>query len=202
MGARKQREPSLSRAVMFVKGRRFDRNPLRRATDRVETAMLALLVIAFLAATPFAALLTGAWVHGMARSMQVAQQHSRWPVTALALAVTPPSAGWDRLDWEAQARWRAPDGRLVTTEIPVSSGTSVGEKLPIWTDRTGDFTLAPLTDSQVSEQTASGEVLGVIITATVLAIVGARALWALGRRRMADWATDWAATEPRWTART
>jgi hypothetical protein len=200
--AARNREPSLNRLVRFARGRRFDRNPLRRATDRLETAVLALLVIAFLAGTPFAAFATGAWIHGMARGTQLAQEHSRWQVMAVVLAVTPPSPGTVGLGWQALARWRAPDGREATTEIPVPSGTAAGTRLPVWSDRGGDFTLAPLADSQVTAQTASGVALGVIMSASVIAIAAALALRALGKRRMEDWDADWAATEPRWTTRT
>ena len=113
MSARKPK-PGVSRLGRFVRRWRFDRNPLRRATDRAETAVLAVLVAAFLIGAPFAALATGAWVHGMARQAQLAQEASRRQVTAVVLAVTAPSGGGEDLAWQAQARWRAPDGREVT----------------------------------------------------------------------------------------
>ena len=81
-------------------------------------------------------------------------------------------------------------------------GTAVGGKLQVWTDRTGDLTTAPLLDSQVAEQTASGEALGAIAAAVVLTLAGALALWTLNKRRMAAWDADWHATGPRWTTRT
>jgi len=200
MSAREPR-PGVTRLSRLVRRWRFDRNPLRRATDRVETAVLALLVAAFLIGTPFAALATGAWMHGIARQAQLAQEASRTQVTAVVLAVAGPPAGGQNLAWQAQARWRAPDGREVTNEVPVSSNTVVGGKLQVWTDRTGDFTTAPLTDSQVAGQTAIGEGLGVIASAVVLTLAGGLALWALNKRRMADWDADWHATGPRWTTR-
>jgi len=45
----------------MARGRRPDRNPLRRASDRIETAVLGLLAAAFLAAAPFAAHVAGHW---------------------------------------------------------------------------------------------------------------------------------------------
>jgi hypothetical protein len=193
-------EPGFGRLGRFVRRWRFDRNPLRRAADRVETTVLILLVVTFLIGAPFAALATGAWVHGTAQRVQLAQQGSRWQVTAVVLAVTESAEG-ESLLWQAQARWRAPDGREVTHQIPVPSGTLAGEKLQVWTDRTGDFTTAPLLDSEVADQTTSGEVLGVGASAAVLTLVGALALRALNKRRMAAWDADWHATGPRWTTR-
>jgi hypothetical protein len=199
MNVRKPR-PGVSRLGRFARRWRFDRNPLRRAADRVETIVLIVLVVAFLIGAPFAALATGAWVHGTAQRVQLTQQGSRWQVTAVVLAVAESATG-ESLVWQAQARWRAPDGREVTHQIPVPSGTLAGGKLQVWTDRTGDLTTAPLLDSQVADQTTSGEALGVGASAVVLTLVGALALWVLNKRRMAAWEADWHATGPRWTTR-
>jgi hypothetical protein len=191
MSARKPK-PRATRLGRFVRRWRFDRNPLRRATDRAETAVLAVLVAAFLVGAPFAALATGAWVHGMARQAQLAQEASRRQVTAIVLAVTAPPAG-EQLGWQARARWRAPNGHTVTHEVPVPSDMAAGGKLQVWTDLTGDFATAPLLDSQVAGQTLSGEALGVIASAGVLTVAGALALWTLNKRRMAAWDADWRA---------
>jgi hypothetical protein len=180
---------------------RFDRNPLRRATDRVETALLTVLVAAFLIGAPFAALATGAWVHGTAQRAQLAQEASRRQVTAVVLTVGAPTASNELLPWQVRARRRAPDGREVTHEVPVPSGATADGTLQVWTNRTGGLTTAPLLDSQVADQTLSAEVLGVIAPAGVLTLAGALALWILNRRRMAAWDADWQATGPRWTTR-
>lgn len=199
MAGRKARVTRLGR---FMRGRRLDRNPLRRATDRVETAVLALLVAAFMIGAPFAALAAGIWVHGLAKQAQLAQEAARHQVTAVVLTVAPSAAGTDGAPvLQAQARWQAPDGREVTHEVPVPGGTVAGAKLQVWTDRTGDFTGAPLSDSQVAEQTTIARVTGVVAAAGVLTLTGALTIWTINRRRMADWDADWQATGPRWTTR-
>ena len=139
MSARKPK-PGVTRLGRFVRRWRFDRNPLRRATDRAETALLAVLVAAFLIGAPFAALATGAWVHGMAQRAQLAQEASRRQVTAVVLAVTTPSAGRRRtLPGRHRHGGRRPMARRSPTQVPVPSGTAVGGTLQVWTDRTGDF---------------------------------------------------------------
>ena len=50
-----QRSPSSSWLGRLLRGRRLDRNPLRRGSDRVETAIAGVLLAAFLAGAPFAA---------------------------------------------------------------------------------------------------------------------------------------------------
>jgi hypothetical protein len=201
MRARKP-EPGVTWLGRFVRRWRFDRNPLRRTTDRVETAVLALIVTAFLVSAPFVALALGTWVHGMARQTQLAQEASLREVTAVVLAVAPSLAGGEGIAWQAQARWRAPDGQEVTREVPVPFSTAVGGKLQVWTDRTGDLASAPLQDSQVADQVAVAEALGVFVVAVVLILAGVSALWALNKRRMAAWDADWHVTGPRWTTRT
>jgi hypothetical protein len=200
MSARKPK-PGVTRLGRLVRRWRFDRNPLRRGTDRVETAVLALLLAAFLAGAPFAALATGGWFHGMARQSQLAQEASRQEVTAVVLAVTTPAAGSGALVWQAQARWQAPDGRLVTREVPVPGDTAVGAKLRLWTDRAGDLAAPPLLDAQVADEVPFGAAVGVTALAAVLAVVGALARWMLNKRRMAAWDADWQATGPRWSTR-
>jgi hypothetical protein len=182
----------------FVRGRRLDRNPLRRATDRIETVVLAVLMSAFLAGAPFAALGAGAWIHGLAQRTQLSQEASRFPVQAVVLTVTP-SASLGEYVGQAAARWRAPDGREVTGHLSVPSGTAAGQTLELWTDRAGDITSAPLTDAQVADQADFAVALGVVAAAGVLTLAGELARWALNRRRMADWDADWHATGPRWT---
>jgi hypothetical protein len=197
------RKPADTRLGRFVRRWRFDRNPLRRATDRAETSVLALLVAAFLIGAPFAALTAGAWAHGMARQAQFAQEASRRQVTAVALTVAPPPPANEGYTWQTQAqvRWRAPDGQEVTHEMAIPYGTAVGGTLQLWTDRTGDVTSPPLLDSQVTDLTTMAEGLGVVVLVGVLTLAGALAHWTLTRRRMAAWDADWQATGPRWTTR-
>ncbi len=83
--------------------------------------------------------------------------------------------------------------------MPVASDTVAGGKLQVWTDRSGDLSTAPLLDSQVANQTAIGQALGVTALAAVLTVAGTLARWTLNKRRMAAWDADWQATGPRWT---
>ena len=140
----KQRKPRATLTGRFLRGRRFDRNPLRRAADRAETIVLALLLVAFLVGAPLAALASGAWAHTMAQRAELAQAATRRQVTAVVLttAATPMVGSWDQ-DSVAQARWTAPDGTVVTGEMPVPAGTEAGASIPVWTTRDGQLTRTP-----------------------------------------------------------
>jgi hypothetical protein len=185
----------------LVRGRRFDRNPLRRASDRAETLVLILLAVAFLAGAPFVALAAGGWARAVALHAQRAQEAAVRQVTAVVLAVSAPPPVGERFAWEAKARWRAPDGREVTREVPLPYSPAVGGSLTVWTDRAGDLASAPLLDSQLAGQATTGEALGVAGMAAALLLAGGLARWTLNRRRLAAWDADWQATSPRWTSR-
>jgi hypothetical protein len=202
MGGR-QRKPRATRTGRFVRGRRLDRNPLRRAADRAETVVLALLVAAFLLGAPLAALASGAWAHTMAHRAELAQAASRRQVTAVVLTAPTKSAAqsWD-LASVVQARWTAPDGTVVTTsELPAPVGTMAGATVRVWTTRDGRLASQPMGDPQVAYLTDLGEAAGVAAVAMVLALAGVLARRSLDKRRMAAWDADWQATGPRWTTR-
>jgi hypothetical protein len=199
MGSRQQ-DLRVTRLSRFVRGRRPDRNPLRRASDRAETAVLALLVIAFLAAAPFIAQASGGYAYAKAHQAQLSEEASWHQVPARVLKAES-SGGAGYAAPEAQARWTAPDGKVITGEIPVLLTTAAGATVPLWVTDDGQLTDQPLTDAQVSDSRYFAGTFGVITLATVLAITGFLARRTLNKRRMAAWDADWRATGPRWTTR-
>lgn len=198
----RQRKRRSTLAGRFVRGWRLDRNPLRRASDRVETLVLLLLMTVFLVAAPLAARATGAWAQAAAQRAELAQQASRVQVTAVVVsAPTAPVVAQGAFVSTANARWTAPDGTVVTAMETVPVRTSVGARVPVWTTRDGQPSSEPLSASQVAALTVLAEVTGVAAVAMVLTLAGAAARWSLNRRRLAGWDADWQSTGPRWTTR-
>jgi hypothetical protein len=198
-----QRKPRMTWLGRFARGRRPDRNPLRRASDLIETAMLAVLVVAFFVAAPFTAQQSGAWMHATAHRAQLAQQATRHQVTAVALESAPGSqmGGWNVAYAWVQARWTAPDGKVMTGTVLEPPGTVAGAKVPVWITVDGQLANQPLLDSQVSGQVLLAQILSVIAVAILLTVTGVLGRRALDKRRTAAWDADWRATGPRWTAR-
>ena len=62
-----------SRLVRTFRGRRLDRNPLRRPSDRAETVAGIVLVVAFAVAAPFT-------VRAAAGGMHAFAQHTHGPL--------------------------------------------------------------------------------------------------------------------------
>ncbi|HEY7263586.1 MAG TPA: hypothetical protein VH589_19125 [Trebonia sp.] len=188
----------------FVRGWRPDRNPLRRASDRLETGVLAVLVIAFLAAAPFVAQASAAWAHARAQQAQTAQEASWHQVPAVVLkaeSTVQSAGGYPAMQVQAQARWTAPDGKVVTGEIPVSPGTAAGATVRVWTTSDGQLTEPPMGDTQVAGTAGFASALGVVALAVLLVITGTLARHALDKRRMAALDAEWRATGPRWSTR-
>jgi hypothetical protein len=181
-------------------GRRLDRNPLRRGSDRAETAVLGMLLAAFLAGAPFVAHAAGSWTYATSAREAQAQQADLHQVPATLLqAATPLSAS--QYGSGARARWRAPDGQPRTGYVFAPDGTLAGSTVMVWTDRTGQLTDSPLQPAQVAGRADMARVLAVAALAVVLLIVSWVARWALNRRRLAAWAAEWLATGPRWSSR-
>lgn len=199
MGIKAGRDVRVTRFGRFVRGRRPDRNPLRRPSDRLETVVLVVLVIAFLAAAPFAALATGQWTLARAHQAQLAERASSYQVPARVLKLESPGGAYG--DPQAQARWTAHDGKVITGEISVPLYTTAGSTQWLWTTANGQLADPPLADSQVTGQAYTAETFAVFTLAVLLAVTGLVTRWTLDRRRMAAWDAEWRAAGPRWTTR-
>jgi hypothetical protein len=184
----------------LIRGRRPDRNPLRRGSDRLETAVLGVLLVAFLAGAPFVAHAAGSWTYATSAREAQAQQTALRQVRATLLQAAAP---WSISEGgaEAQARWKAPDGQTRTGQVFAASGAPAGSTVTVWVNQAGRLTDSPLQHSQVTGRSDMARVLAVVALAVTLIIVGWSARWALDRRRLAAWGAEWLATGPRWSSR-
>jgi len=194
------RSPGSTWLGRLARGLRLDRNPLRRGSDRAETAMLGVLLAAFLAGAPFAAHAAGSWTYAASIREAQAQQATLRQVPATLLQAAAP---WNISESgsEANARWKAPDGQVRTGQIFVLSGAPAGSTVMVWTNQAGQLTDSPLQRSQVTGRADMARVLAVAALGAALSIVGLAGRWALDWRRLTAWDAEWRATEPRWSSR-
>ena len=190
------RSPGSTWLGRLARGLRLDRNPLRRGSDRAETAMLGVLLAAFLAGAPFAAHAAGSWTYATSIREAQAQQATLRQVPATLLQAAP-----SNISNEANARWKAPDGQVRTGQIFAPSGAPAGSTVMVWVNQAGQLTDSPLQTSQVTGRADMARALAVAALAAVLGIVGLVGRWALDRRRLTAWDAEWLATEPRWSSR-
>jgi hypothetical protein len=184
--------PGSTRLVRLLRGLRPDRNPLRRGSDRAETAVLGVLLAAFLAGAPFAAHAAGSWAYAASAREAQAQQAAAHQVRATVLQ---PAKPWSVSEGgaEAQARWKAPDGQVRTGQVFVLNGAAVGGTVVVWVNQAGKLTDPPLEPGQVTGRAEMARVSAVAGLAVTLIAVGLAAHWALYRRRLARWDAEWLA---------
>ena len=122
-----------------------DRNPLRRAADRVEFAIAALLLVALLAGVPLTALTAARWA--AASGLRAERAQAGWhqvPAILLHDAPTPPGGLSFPVPWpQVLARWASPAGPR-TGKIDAPPGAKAGSTVMVWIDRPGRLTGAPV----------------------------------------------------------
>lgn len=176
------------------------RNELRRGCDRVEGAVVALLLAAFLGAVAGAFFL-GAHIYGQQRA-EAARLH---PAVAVLTQNGPYNAGLNGAG-EATARWHAPDGHprsgiLTTVNTPGIWGAASGQRVQVWLTGTGQPVPPPPGPAEVM---FTAIVIGISATSgagTVLIGGYWLARLLLDRRRLAAWESAWELTGPLWTPR-
>jgi len=171
-------------------------NALRRPSDRVELAVVALLLAAFLAAVAVAPLL-GARID---QSQSAAAEHLH-PAVAVLSGDGPYGNGLAGNGW-ATARWQAPDGQqrtgtLTTLTAPAIWNAYPGTRIQVWLTSSG----APAIPPPGPGTTAFTMVSIVMLAGVTLMICYWLCRLVLDRRRLAAWESAWSRTGPRWTTR-
>lgn len=187
----------------LVHGRRPDRNPLRRRSDRVETYLLGGLLAAGIAGAPFAAQAVGHATYAALLRAEHVEQATRHQVRAELLQRAGNNAtlvNGSELDIRipVRARWTAVTGVPRTGQLMVPVGSRPGTTVTVWTDSSGTLVDPPLQPGQVANQAdmaAASAVAGIGILYLCEAVIVRQVL---NRRRIAAWDADWALTEPMW----
>ncbi|HUN31149.1 MAG TPA: hypothetical protein VMU95_03950 [Trebonia sp.] len=181
--------------IRMFRGRRLDRNPLRRRSDRAESAIGIALMVAFAVAAPFTVRAVAVAAYSSAEQARASALATRQEVTAVTLQAAP-SKG-EAQAW-ANAAWTAPDGRRRTGQVQVDDGTLKGSAERIWVTWPGDQAPPPLPAREVSQLAVVAGVGSGLGLAVFLLIAARAARQVLNRRRLAAWDAEWTAVEPRW----
>lgn len=191
--------PQMTGRGRALRGLWPDRNPLRRAVDRVEAVIMAGLLAAFLIGAPLVALAAGQWSY--AAGLRVQHVQAAWrsvPAVLLAGASSQDYSGYEPL---VPARWTTPSGAQRRGNVYAPPGAKAGSTVAVWIDASGRLTDPPLRHEQVLAQAGLYALAVPAVLGLVLAGIGLLIHYRLDRRRLAAWDADWLATEPRWTSR-
>jgi hypothetical protein len=181
----------------------FDRNPLRRWTDRIEAAMRLATVILLMVAVPIAAIAVGRQADHLALRQAQAQRAADHEVTAVLLQPASATGVPDpytsiQLTY-VRARWQPPGRAPQSGQVLAPAGARAGSTVTVWIDASGMVT-SPPPDRRVIVGDA---LLAAIVTYLVasLLVLGSNALArrALDRRRLRAWDAEWGAVGPLWS---
>ena len=171
-----------------------DRNPLRRGCDRVEAAILAGLVAAFVLGGPLAALAAGRWAYESALRAEHADQAARHQVAAILLTT---AEAWPLAT--AHARWTAPDGAWRSGWVPAPPGAPAGTRVRVWVDAAWRPAEPPLRHAQVEGRAVMAATAAITALAMLLGGAGFFARRVADQRRLAAWDAAWRAAGPKWS---
>ncbi len=179
-----------------------DDNPLRRPVDKLESAVITGLIIAFLISAPLLAIFA-AGVVGVAGTREMRAEQQWKPVTAvLKQSAAQGAIGMDG-DWDTawvKAQWTMPGGAQKTGQLAVALNARAGQRVAVWVTPAGQLRHEPLTKAEVAERTVIAAVACPAGLAVLLTIaIGVTRVMAY-RRRMGCWAREWEATGPRWSS--
>ena len=124
----------------------FRRNPLLRASDRIEALVVAVAVMVSLLTVPVAAAV-GAAVHDSRRDVYAQQHHTRHLVTATITDDTAAQNISRTNPVTMAARWTAA-GAEHTGAVEAQSATNPGDHLAIWVEDNGTLTGEPTPTSR------------------------------------------------------
>ena len=182
----------------------FDRNPLRRGTDRVEAVLRLVMMIMLVAVIPAAAFV-GHQADRAAQNRAAAQRAADHLVNAVLLQQAAPTGAPDpytsvQITW-VLARWRPPGLPPRTGEVPAPAGTRKGSTVPTWIDVSGAVTSPPLDHRDITGDVCIAVIATCLGSWLVLLASSALARRVLDRRRLNAWDAEWRASGPLWSGR-
>jgi hypothetical protein len=183
----------------------FDRNPLRRGTDRVEGALRLVMIILAVLAVPAASVAAGRWADHYAQHRAQVQRTVDHQVTAVLLTDAPGIGSPDpytsvRTAW-VSARWQAPGQPSRTGEVLAPIDAPKGSTVRTWIDPTGAVTDPPMDHRVIVGDVWLAVMMTCLVSWVLLLAAGMLARRVLDRRRLRAWEAEWRTSGPLWSGR-
>ena len=181
----------------------IDRNPLRRGTDRIETALRFVVILLVVAAVPAAAVAVGRLAdHDALHRAQVQRAVDR-QVTAVLLEEAPGAGIPDpytsvQTAW-VPARWQPPGQPPRTGEVLALTGAHKGSTVRTWINPSGAVTDPPLDRRFVVGDAWLAVMATCLVSWLLLLVTGVLVRRGLDRRRLRAWEAEWRASGPLWS---
>jgi hypothetical protein len=181
----------------------FDRNPLRRGTDRVEAALRLVMIILVVVAVPAAAVAAGRWADHYALHRAKVQMAVDHQVTAVLLQDAPDIGIPDpytsvQTAW-APARWQPPGQPPRTGEVLALVGARKGSTVRTWIDRSGAITDPPLDHRVIVGDVWLAVTATLLVSGLLLLAAAVLARRMFDHRRLRAWEAEWRTSGPLWS---
>jgi hypothetical protein len=181
----------------------FDRNPLRRGTDRVEAALRLVLILLAVVAVPVAAVAAGRWADHYALHRAQAQRAANHQVTAVLLEDAPATGVPDpytsvQTAW-VPARWQPPGQPPRTGQVLALIGARKGSTVRTWVGPSGAVTDPPLERRVIVGDVWLAVMATCLMSLLALLVAGVLVRRVLDRRRLRAWEAEWRASGPLWS---
>ena len=180
----------------------FDRNPLRRGTDRVQGALRLVMIILMVAVIP-AAVAAGRWADHYALHRAQAQMAADHKVVAVLLRDAPATGVPDpytsvETTW-VPARWQPPGQPPRTGEVLALAGARKGSTVRTWIDPAGAITDPPLDHRVIVGDVWLAVTATLLLSGLLLLAAGELTRRMLDRRRLRAWEAEWRTRGPLWS---
>ena len=181
----------------------FDRNPLRRGTDRVEAALRLVMILLAVVAVPVAAVAAGRWADHYGLRLAQTQRAANHQVTAVLLKDAPESGIPNpytnvQTSW-VPARWQPPGQPPRTGQVLALAGARKGSTVRTWVDPSGAVTDPPLERRFVVGDVWIAVMATCLVSWLVLLAAGVLVRRGLDHRRLRAWEAEWRASGPLWS---
>ena len=183
----------------------FDRNPLRRRTDRIEAVIRLATVILLLVTVPIAAIVAGREADQLTLRQAHAQQAAEHEVTAVLLQRAQATGSPDpytsvQLTY-VLARWQPPGQPPRSGQVLAPAGTPAGATVAAWIDASGAIASPPPEHREIVGDVSIAATIASMVAILLLLESNALARRVLDRRRLNAWDAEWRATGPLWSGR-
>jgi hypothetical protein len=181
----------------------FDRNPLRRRTDRIEALIRLVTVILLMVAVPIAAIVAGREADQLALRQAHAQQAAEHEVTAVLLqraqATGVPDPYTSVQLTYVLARWQPPGQPPRSGQVLAPAGAPAGTTVAVWIDASGAVASPPPDHREIAGDVCIAAVIASMVAILLLLESNVLARRVLDRRRMNEWDAEWRVTGPLWS---
>lgn len=173
----------------------WDRNPMRRREDRLQSAAVLVLTLLFLILAPVLALTVGTSIY-RAEHLAVQADLARLHRVQATVVETGKAPLYSPIT-PATVSWREPDGSERRADYPSTKFIEPGATLTIWLDGAGEIVQPP------SESRAASKAIlllsGVLSGLAAGMVIGYLLLrFGLDRRRMRRWDSEWVTADLLW----